>query len=145
MEENMQYFGYIMLYYLKKSKRATELQKKKKVCAVYGDGAMTDWGCQKWFAKVCAGDFSLDDDAPRSGRQVEVDSDQIETLTENNQCYNMQEIANTFKISKSTKLLAKMKNVSLFYEKIIQTFWPTQYNTSLSAVFLYKAHFLLKF
>ena len=38
---------------------------------------------QKWFAKFHAGDFSLDD-APRSGRSVEVDSDQIEVLIEIN-------------------------------------------------------------
>ena len=40
--------------------------------------------CQKWFAEFCAGDFWLDD-APRSGRPIEGDSDQIETLIENNQ------------------------------------------------------------
>ena len=40
---------------------------------------MTDQTRQKWFAKFRAGDFSLDD-APRSGRPVEVDSGQIETL-----------------------------------------------------------------
>ena len=51
----------------------------KKICAVYGEGAMADRTCQKWFAKFCAGDFSLDN-APRSGRPVKVDSDQIETL-----------------------------------------------------------------
>ena len=50
------------------------------ICAVYGKGAVTDQTCQKWFAKFHAGDFSLDD-APQSGRPVEVDSDQIETLT----------------------------------------------------------------
>ena len=62
---------------------------------------MTDGTGQKWFAKFRAGDFSLDD-APRSGRPVEVDSDQIETLIENNQHYTMWEIANIFKISKSS-------------------------------------------
>ena len=41
--------------------------------------AVTDRMCQNWFAKFHAGDFSLDD-APGSGRPVEVDSDQIETL-----------------------------------------------------------------
>ena len=61
---------------------------QKKVWAVYGEGAVTDQTCQKWFVKFRAGDFSLDD-ARRSDRPVEVDSDQIETLTENNQCYNM--------------------------------------------------------
>ena len=55
---------------------------------MYGGGAVTDQTCQKWFAKFHAGDFLLDD-APWSGRPDEVDSDQIETLIENNQCYTM--------------------------------------------------------
>ena len=59
---------------------------QKKICAVYGEDAVTDRTCQKWFAKFHARDFSLDD-APWSGRPVEVDSDQIETLIENNQRY----------------------------------------------------------
>ena len=48
--------------------------------------------------KFCAGD-SLLDGAPQSGRPVEVDSDQIETLIENNQCYSTWEIVNILKIS----------------------------------------------
>ena len=50
---------------------------------MYGEGAVTDGTCQKWFVKFCAGDFSLED-AQRSGRPVEADSDQIETSIENN-------------------------------------------------------------
>ena len=57
-----------------------------------GEGAMTDRTCQKWFAKFHAGSFSLDD-APWSGRPVEVDSNQIKTLIENNQCYTTRDIA----------------------------------------------------
>ena len=38
-----------MLYYFKKGKNTTEMQKE--ICAVYGEGAMTDWTCQKWFVK----------------------------------------------------------------------------------------------
>ena len=56
---------------------------------------MTDRTCQKWFAKFCAGDFSLND-ARWSG-----DNDQIETLIENNQRYTTWEIADILKISKS--------------------------------------------
>ena len=88
-----------MLYYFEKDKNASETHKK--VCAVYGEGAVTDRTCQKWFAKFHAGDFLLDD-APRSGRPVEVDSDQIETIIENNQCYTTREIADILKISKSS-------------------------------------------
>ena len=72
--------------------------------------------CQKWFAKFLAGDFSLDD-ALQLGRPVEVDSDQIETLIENNQCSTTQGIADVLKISKSVKLLVKMKNVSFILRK----------------------------
>ena len=61
MEENTQYFQHIMLYYFKKGKNATEVQKK--ICAVYGKCAVTNQMCQKWFAfaKFHARDFSLDD------------------------------------------------------------------------------------
>ena len=61
---------------------------------------MTDRICQKWFAKFCIRNSSLDD-APGSGRSVEVDSSQIETLIEDNHCYSMQETADILKISKS--------------------------------------------
>ena len=72
--------------------------------------------CQKWLVKFCAGDFSLDD-APWSGRPVQVDSDQIETLIENNKLYTPQGTADTLKISKSVKSLVKMKNVSFILQK----------------------------
>ena len=39
-----------MLYYFKKDKNATETQNK--ICAVYGEGAVTDQTCQKWFVKL---------------------------------------------------------------------------------------------
>ena len=72
--------------------------------------------CQEWFTKFRAADVSLDD-ASRSGRPFEVDSDQIKTLTENNQRYTMWEIVNILKISRSVKLLVKMKNVSFILRK----------------------------
>ena len=79
MEGNMHLFQYIMFYCFKKDKNTTEMQQK--ICAVYGEGAVIDWMCHKWFVKFCAGDFSLDD-APWLGRPVEVDSNEIETLIE---------------------------------------------------------------
>ena len=38
-----------MLYYFRKGKNTTETHKK--ICVVYGEGAVTDRTCQKWFAK----------------------------------------------------------------------------------------------
>ena len=120
MEENV---WHITLYFFKKGKM--QLKCKKKICAVYGEGAVTDQMYQKWFVKFRVGDFSLDDDAPWLCGPVEVDSDQIETLIESIQCYTTQEITNILKISISIYLLVKMKNVS-FIEKTIWTFGPTQ-------------------
>ena len=71
-----------MPYYLKKGKNTIETHKK--ISAVYGEGAVTDRTCQKGFAKFRAGDFLLED-APRSGRPADVDSNQIETIIKNNQ------------------------------------------------------------
>ena len=47
MEENTEHFRHIKLYYFKKN--ATETQEK--IYAVYGEVAVTDRTCQKWFAK----------------------------------------------------------------------------------------------
>ena len=40
MEEDTQHFGHITLNYFKKGKNTTEMQKK--ICAVYGEGTVTD-------------------------------------------------------------------------------------------------------
>ena len=56
---------------------------------------MTDQtSCHKWFAKFHARGFSLDD-SPESGRLVEAGSDQIKTLTGNNQRYITRESRHT--------------------------------------------------
>ena len=54
-----------VLCFIFSRKVKTQLKCKKKMCAVYGEGAVTDGTRQKWFVKFHAGDFSLDD-APRS-------------------------------------------------------------------------------
>ena len=41
--------------------------------------AVTDGTCQKWSAKLHAGDFSTDD-APQLGRPIEVDSNQSKDI-----------------------------------------------------------------
>ena len=71
-----------MLYYFKKVKNTTETHTKK-IYVVYTEGAVTDRMCQNWFAKFHAGNFSLED-ATWWGKSVEVDRNQIKTLTENN-------------------------------------------------------------
>ena len=96
-----------MLYYFKKGKNATE--KQKEIHVVYGEGPVTDQMCETWFAKLCAWDFLMND-APQLGRPVKVDSNQIETSTENHQGYSTWEIADILKISKPYKLSKQERN-----------------------------------
>ena len=56
MEEHKQHFWHIMLYFFKKGKNAAE--KQRRICAVCGEGAVTDWMCRRWFETFHAGDFS---------------------------------------------------------------------------------------
>ena len=83
---------------------------------MYAEGAVSDRTCQKWFVKFHTEDFLLDD-APQSGRPIEVDSDQIRKLIEYNYFYSMWEIANILKISKSIRLLVKIKSVAFILWK----------------------------
>ena len=114
VEENVQHFQHIILYYFKKGKNATETQKK--MCSGYGDGAVTEQTCHRWFARCRTGGVSLDD-AAQSGRPVEVDGDQIETFTENGRRHATWGTADILTISKSVKSLVKMKNVSFILQK----------------------------
>ena len=50
MEENLQHFQHITLYYFKEGKNATEMQKI--IYAVYGEGAVTGQMCPKEVCKV---------------------------------------------------------------------------------------------
>ena len=56
MEGNTQHFRYIMFSYFKKGKITNEMQKT--ICVAYGEGAVTDWMCQKWFVK-CLGTIDI--------------------------------------------------------------------------------------
>ena len=59
MERKDNVFDILCFVISKKGKNATEMQKKM-LCSVYGEGSMTDWIRQKWFARFHAGDLSLD-------------------------------------------------------------------------------------
>ena len=73
-----------MLYYFKKGKNATEMQKT--ICTVYQEGAVTEWMYQKWFVNFM---LQISRWIILHGQtdNLKVDSDQIETLIENNQRY----------------------------------------------------------
>jgi DNA-binding MarR family transcriptional regulator len=67
---------------------------------VYGEDAVNERTCRKWFSRFRAGNDL--NDVALSGRPVDVDDDQTKTLTENNPPYTKRVIAEILKISQST-------------------------------------------
>ena len=90
------HFRHILLYYFRKGKNA--VQARKKLFDVYGEKSLTERQCQNWFARFRSGDFDLKD-APRSGRPIEVDDDEIKAIIENNRRSTTREIAEKLSIS----------------------------------------------
>jgi len=66
--------------------RKNATQTRKKICAVYGEDAVSEHVSQNWFAKFRAGDTTCED-RERSGRPLVVDDDQIKSLIESNPHY----------------------------------------------------------
>ncbi|XP_025162218.1 histone-lysine N-methyltransferase SETMAR-like [Harpegnathos saltator] len=99
MERKNVYFQCISLFYFRKGKNAW--QTHKKICAVYGENAVSESVCRKWFAKFRCGDFDLQD-APRSGRPVTTDVDQIKALIDSDRHLTTTEIGHNLNIDQST-------------------------------------------
>lgn len=87
VEEKGKIFS-ILCFIISREKNTAETHKK--ICAVYGEGGMSDQMCQKWFVEFQAGDLSLGD-APQLGRAVEVDTDQVKILIEQSALYHLRD------------------------------------------------------
>lgn len=55
----------------------------RRICAAFGEHAVSDRTAQKWFARFSSGDESLVDD-PRLGRPKRIDDDTLRTCIESN-------------------------------------------------------------
>ncbi|GFV55827.1 histone-lysine N-methyltransferase SETMAR [Trichonephila clavipes] len=109
MESDKQHFRHFLLFYYKKGKKA--VQARKKLTDVYGEGVLTVRQCQNWFAKFRSGNFDIED-APRSGRPVEVDKDVIKSLVDANRRITTCEIGLRLNLSNST-VYYRLKSLGL--------------------------------
>lgn len=105
MEENKVHFRHILLFFYRKGLKAAEAERE--ICAVYGNNALSESVCRKWFARFKSGNFDLED-APRSGRPSEVDDNEIKALVENDRHLTAEEIAEKINIS-ATQVRAHLK------------------------------------
>jgi len=79
MENFEEHIRYILFYYFKKGKKATEA--REKLCRVYGRNVVKKHQYQNWFARFRDGDFSVKD-AHRSGRPFKINDDEMKALVQ---------------------------------------------------------------
>nr|XP_043067479.1 histone-lysine N-methyltransferase SETMAR-like [Drosophila bipectinata] len=105
-----EHYRHILLFYFRKGKNAT--QARKKLCDVYGEDALSERQCQRWFAKFREGDFSFED-APRSGRPSAVNEDQIKALLKEKRRYTTRQMGEKLNVSHVTvqNHLKKIKRI----------------------------------
>lgn len=99
MEENKLFFRCLLLFYFRKGKKAAYAHRK--IADVYGEEAISERVCQKWFSRFRDGDTTLKDE-DRSGRPSVADDEQILALISSNTQYTTSEISDELNISKSS-------------------------------------------
>jgi len=95
MDNQNEHFRHIVFFYFKKGKNAA--QTCKKICPIYGEDAMKERVCQKWFARFRCEDFSVKD-KPRLSWPNEIDSDKLKAVIDTNPHYTTREIADVLQI-----------------------------------------------
>ncbi|XP_067206337.1 histone-lysine N-methyltransferase SETMAR-like [Linepithema humile] len=101
MSENQEHFRHILLFYYKKRKNAA--QAKEKICRVYGEDALTRQTAANWFRRFRDGNFDIKD-APRSGRSIVENVDEIFQKIEKDRHISSYDIAKELNIDHKTVL-----------------------------------------
>ena len=87
--------GVLLHYYLMK-KKAPECHRI--LVEVYGDHALSERTCQKWFARFKSGKFDLEDEE-RSGQPKKFKDEELEALLDKDPSQTQEQLAKTLGVS----------------------------------------------
>ena len=80
----------VLLHYFNMKKTATESHRI--LVKVYGEHALAERTCQKWFAQFKSGDFGLEDEE-RPGQPKKFEDEKLEALLDEDCCQTQAELA----------------------------------------------------
>ena len=88
----------LLLYYfnMKKTAGASHLI----LVEVYGEHAIAERTCQKWFARFKSGDFGLED-AERPGQPKKFEDEELEALPDEDCCQTQEELSESLGVTQA--------------------------------------------
>lgn len=89
----------VLLHYFNMKKKAAESHRI--LVEVYGDHALAERTCQKWFARFKSGNFDLEDEQ-RPGQPKKFDDGEFEALLDEDPSQTQDELANTLGVAQQT-------------------------------------------
>ena len=88
----------VLLHYFNIKKTAAESHRI--LVEVYGEHALAERTCQKWFARFKSGDFGLEDEE-RLGQPKKFEDEELEALLDEDCCQIQEELAESLRVTQA--------------------------------------------
>ena len=91
----------VLLHYFNMKKTAAE--NHRILVEVYGEHALSERTCQKWFSRFKSGDFGLEDEE-RPGQLKKFENEELEALLDKDCCQRHEELAGSLEVTQAAIL-----------------------------------------
>ena len=102
----------VLLHYFNMKKTAAESHRI--LVEVYGEHALAERTCQKWFARFKSGDFGLEDEE-RPGQPKKFEDEELEALLDEDCCQTEEELAESLGVTQAA--ISKRLKVAGYIQK----------------------------
>ena len=97
----------VILHYFNMKKTAAESHRI--LVEVYGEHALAERTCQKWFAQFKSGDFGLEDEE-RPGQPKKFEDEELEASLDEDCCQTQEELAESLGVTQAAGYIQKQGN-----------------------------------
>ena len=97
MEDPKVHYRHVLLFSFNSGQNASK--SGDEMCSEYIEDTVSLRVCYKWFSQFRSGNFSIED-APRSGRPIVIENDELKQIVDQNPQFATKEIADIVNISK---------------------------------------------
>ena len=103
----------VLVHYFNMKKSAAESHRI--LVEVYGQHALAERTCQKWFARFKSGDFSLEDEE-RPGQPRKFEDEELEALLDEDRCQTQEELTESLGVTQAA-ISKRLKAARYIYKQ----------------------------